>query len=48
MLRPRRSIALTRSEGGLTQRLHRRIADLAENFRCMISVNCNLGFFATG
>jgi hypothetical protein len=33
MLRPRRSIALTRSEGALTQRLHRRIDDLAENHR---------------
>jgi putative ATP-binding cassette transporter len=48
VLRPRRSIALTRSQGRLTQRSHRWIDDLAENFRRIVSVNRNLGFFTTG
>jgi putative ATP-binding cassette transporter len=42
------AIALTRSEGRLMQRLHRRIDQLAENFRRIVSVNRNLGFFTTG
>jgi vitamin B12/bleomycin/antimicrobial peptide transport system ATP-binding/permease protein len=42
------AIALTRSEGRINERLHRRIDELAENFRRIVSVNRNLGFFTTG
>jgi len=42
------SIALSQHEGVLTNRLLRRIDGLADNFRRIISVNRNLGFFTTG
>jgi putative ATP-binding cassette transporter len=42
------SIALLRREGRLMARLMERIDDYAENFRRIISVNRNLGFFTTG
>jgi len=42
------SIALLRREGLLTARLQRRVDDFEENFRRIISVNRNLGFFTTG
>jgi putative ATP-binding cassette transporter len=41
-------VALLRREGRLTARLLRRIEDFAYNFRRIISVNRNLGFFTTG
>ncbi len=42
------SIALLRREGRLTARLLRRIEDLADNFRRIVTVNRNLSFFTTG
>ena len=42
------SVALLGREGRLTARLLRRIEDFAYNFRRIISVNRNLGFFTTG
>lgn len=42
------SVALLRHEGRLTARLLRRIDGFADNFRRIISVNRNLGFFTTG
>jgi putative ATP-binding cassette transporter len=42
------SIALLRHEGHLTTRLLRRIDGFADNFRRIVSVNRNLGFFTTG
>jgi putative ATP-binding cassette transporter len=42
------SVAHLRRESSLTARLVRRIDDLADNFRQIISVNRNLGFFTTG
>jgi putative ATP-binding cassette transporter len=42
------SVALLRREGALTSRLMRRIDGFADNFRQIISVNRNLGFFTTG
>jgi putative ATP-binding cassette transporter len=42
------SIALLRREGRLTSRLLGRIDGLADNFRRIIAVNRNLGFFTTG
>lgn len=42
------SVALARREGRLTARLMSRIDGLAANFRRIISVNRNLGFFTTG
>jgi putative ATP-binding cassette transporter len=42
------SVALTRREGPLTTRLLRRVVALADNFRRIIAVNRNLGFFTTG
>jgi len=42
------SIALLRHEGWLTTRLLQRIDGFADNFRRIISVNRNLGFFTTG
>src|SRR5215468_10458725 len=42
------SVALLRREGQLTARLLRRIDGFADNFRRIISVNRNLGFFTTG
>ncbi|HEX4772295.1 MAG TPA: ABC transporter transmembrane domain-containing protein, partial [Bryobacteraceae bacterium] len=42
------SISLLRREGRLTARLLRRIDELEENFRRLISVNRNLGFFTNG
>jgi putative ATP-binding cassette transporter len=42
------SIALLRREGRLTSRLLRRIDAFHGNFRRIISVNRNLGFFTTG
>ena len=42
------SVALLRREGRLTVRLLRRIDGLADNFRRIIAVNRNLGFFTTG
>ena len=42
------SIALLRREGRLTARLLRRIDDLANNFRRIVTVNRNLSFFTTG
>lgn len=41
-------IALLRGEGQLTHRLLSRIDGWAENFRRIIAVNRNLGFFTTG
>jgi putative ATP-binding cassette transporter len=41
-------VALVRREGRLTARLLRRIDGLADNFRRIITVNRNLGFFTTG
>jgi putative ATP-binding cassette transporter len=37
-----------RHEGRLTDRLLRRVDSLTDNFRRIISVNRNVGFFATG
>jgi len=42
------SVALLRHEGRLTDRLLRRVDSLTDNFRRIISVNRNVGFFATG
>jgi putative ATP-binding cassette transporter len=42
------SVALLRREGRLTARLLLRIDGLADNFRRIIAVNRNLGFFTTG
>jgi putative ATP-binding cassette transporter len=42
------SVALMRREGRLTARLLRHIDGFAYNFRRIISVNRNLGFFTTG
>jgi putative ATP-binding cassette transporter len=42
------SIALLQEEGQLTNRLLSRIDGWAENFRRIIAVNRNLGFFTTG
>ena len=42
------SVALLRHEGRLIARLQGRIDGLAENFRRIISVNRNVGFFTTG
>jgi len=42
------SIALLRHEDRLTNRLLRRVDSFADNFRQIISVNRNLGFFTTG
>jgi putative ATP-binding cassette transporter len=42
------SIALSRQENGLLRRLERHLAELAGNFRHIIGVNRNLGFFTTG
>jgi putative ATP-binding cassette transporter len=42
------SIALLRREGRLTARLLLRIDEFEDNFRRLISVNRNLGFFTTG
>lgn len=42
------SIALLQHEGRLTTRLLRRIDSVADNFRRIISINRNLGFFTTG
>jgi putative ATP-binding cassette transporter len=42
------SVALLRREGGLTNRLLRRIDGLADNFRRIVAVNRNLSFFTTG
>jgi putative ATP-binding cassette transporter len=42
------SVALLRREGSLTSRLLRRVDGFADNFRQIISVNRNLGFFTTG
>ncbi len=41
-------VALLRTEGRLSARLLRQIDVLAENFRRIITVNINLGFFTTG
>ena len=42
------SVALLRTEGRLSAQLLRRVDVLAENFRRIITVNINLGFFTTG
>ncbi len=42
------SIALFHREGGLRARLLRHLDELTTNFRRMITVNRNLGFFTTG
>src|SRR3954453_2727968 len=42
------SIALLRREGRLTARLLLRVDEFEDNFRRLISVNRNLGFFTTG
>jgi putative ATP-binding cassette transporter len=42
------SIALSDREGRLQARLLRRLAELAANFRKIIRINRNLGFFTTG
>ena len=42
------TVALSRHEGRLTNRLAHRIDELANNARMMIAVNRNLGFFTTG
>ena len=42
------SVALSRHEGRLRQRLLERIDELVRNFRRITSVNRNLGFFTTG
>src|SRR5215471_9698999 len=42
------AIALLRHEGELTNRLLRRIDGFADNFRRIVSVNRNLGFFTNG
>jgi len=42
------TIALSRREGRLRNRIERRIDELAGNARKMIAVNRNLGFFTTG
>ncbi len=42
------AIALAHREGRFKTRINHRIDDLAENFRRIISVNRNLGFFTTG
>jgi putative ATP-binding cassette transporter len=41
-------VALSRTESRLRERLFGRIDDVANNFRRMIAVNRNLGFFTTG
>lgn len=42
------SIAVTHHEGRVRARLHQRIDKLVDNFRRIISVNRNLGFFTSG
>ena len=42
------SVALSRSESRLRERLLKRIDELVQNFRRITSVNRNLGFFTTG
>lgn len=42
------SIALLRHEGQLTDRLLRRVDGFADNFRRIVAVNRNLGFFTSG
>ncbi len=42
------TIALSRREGRLAQRVSLRVTELTENARSMITVNRNLGFFTTG
>jgi len=42
------TVAISRREGRLHNRLHRRIDELANNARKIIRVNRNLGFFTTG
>src|SRR3954447_2047743 len=42
------SVALLRREGRLAARLLRRIDSLGQNYRRIVSVNRNLGFFTTG
>jgi len=42
------SVALLRGEGWLTDRLLGRIDGFADNFRRIVSVNRNVGFFTTG
>jgi putative ATP-binding cassette transporter len=42
------SVALSRQEGGLLGRLERRLDALVSNFKRIISVNRNVGFFTTG
>jgi putative ATP-binding cassette transporter len=42
------SIALLRREGHLSARILRRMGELVANFRQIIAVNRNLGFFTTG
>jgi len=42
------SVALSRQEAGLLGRLERRLDDLTLNFRRIITVNRNVGFFTTG
>jgi putative ATP-binding cassette transporter len=42
------SVMLARHEGQLAARLLRRLEDLVGNFRRIISINRNLGFFTTG
>jgi putative ATP-binding cassette transporter len=42
------SIALLRREGRLTARMLRRIDGLADNFRRIVTLNRNLGFFTSG
>jgi putative ATP-binding cassette transporter len=42
------SVALSHSERGLSERLLQRIDQLVQNFRRIVSINRNLGFFTTG
>jgi putative ATP-binding cassette transporter len=42
------AIALSRREGRITHQLLRRVDEMVGNFRRIISVNRNLGFFTTG
>lgn len=42
------SIAMRRSEGPLSARIRRHLDELVTNFRRLIAVNRNLGFFTTG
>ncbi|UZR29646.1 ABC transporter ATP-binding protein/permease [Methylococcus mesophilus] len=41
------AVALSRREIPLLRRLQQRLAELAENFRAIVGVNRNVGFFAT-